>query len=53
MIVVDTSVYVDALFVFDERRYELVKNFFRVIQNEGLKVVEPEVFKIEFNWSVG
>jgi len=47
MIVVDTSVYIDALFVFDEHRYELMKNFFRIVQNEGLKVVEPEVFKIE------
>ncbi|AIG98443.1 putative nucleic acid-binding protein [Archaeoglobus fulgidus DSM 8774] len=47
MIVVDTSVYIDALFVFDEHRYKLVKNFFRIVQNEGLKVVEPEVFKIE------
>jgi predicted nucleic acid-binding protein len=47
MIVIDTSVYIDALFVFDEHRYELVKNFFRIVQNEGLKVVEPEVLKIE------
>lgn len=47
MIVVDTSVYIDALFIFDEHRYELVKNFFRIVQNKGLKIVEPEVFKIE------
>lgn len=47
MIVVDTSVYIDALFIFDEHRYELVKNFFRIVQNKGLKVVKPEVLKIE------
>ena len=47
MIAIDTSVYIDALFVFNENRYKPVKDFFRVIQNKGLKVVEPEVFKIE------
>jgi len=47
MIVVDTSVFIDIIFRFDENRYELVKKIFRFIQNAGLSVVVPEVFKVE------
>jgi len=47
MIVVDTSVFIDVIFRFDENRYELVRKFFRFVQNAGLSVVVPEVFKVE------
>jgi len=48
MIVVDTSVFINAIFRFDENRSELVGKFFRFVQNAGLIVVVPEVFKVEF-----
>ena len=47
MIVVDTSVFIDVIFRFDENRYELARKFFRFVQNAGLSVVVPEVFKVE------
>ncbi len=47
MIVVDTSIFIDAIFRYDENRYKLVREFFRFIQNAGLSVVVPEVFKVE------
>ncbi len=47
MIVVDTSVFIDAIFRFDENRYELMRKFFRLVQNSGLSIIVPEVFKVE------
>ena len=47
MIVVDTSVFIDAIFRFDENKSELVRKFFRFVQNAGLILVVPEVFKVE------
>ena len=47
MIVLDTSVFIDALFRFDEQRSRLAGDLFRVTQNIGISIIEPEVFKIE------
>ena len=47
MIVVDTSVFIDALFEYKKDRTEIAKNFFRKIQEKNLSIVEPDVFKIE------
>ncbi|MEM5821116.1 MAG: type II toxin-antitoxin system VapC family toxin [Candidatus Aenigmatarchaeota archaeon] len=47
MIVLDTSIYVDALFIYDEQRSQVAKNLFRFIQEVGLRVIEPEILKIE------
>ncbi len=33
MVVMDTSVFIDAIFRFDENRSELVRKFFRFVQN--------------------
>ncbi|USS41028.1 type II toxin-antitoxin system VapC family toxin [Thermococcus aggregans] len=47
MIVVDTSVFIDALFEYKKDRTEIAKNFFRKIQEKNISIVEPDVFKIE------
>ena len=47
MIVVDTSVFIDALFEYKEDRTKLAKRFFREIQEKNLPIVEPDIFKIE------
>jgi len=47
MIVVDTSVFIDTIFRFDENRYNLMRKFFRFVQNAGLIMVAPETFKVE------
>jgi len=44
MIVVDTSVYIDAIFLFSERS-KISKEFFKIAK--FIKILEPEIFKIE------
>ncbi len=46
-VVLDTSVFIDGIFRYDEYRYEIAKETFRVIQSKFLDVIVPEVFKIE------
>lgn len=47
MIIIDTSVFIDGIFIFDDRRCKIAEDVFRVIQSKGLSVVVPEVFRIE------
>ncbi len=47
MIVVDTSVFIDAIFEYDERRTAIARRLFRTIQDTKTQVLEPDVFKIE------
>ncbi len=47
MIVVDTSVLIDAIFEYDERRTAIARRLFRTIQDTKTQVLEPDVFKIE------
>ncbi len=47
MIAVDTSVFLDELFRFDQKRHEKARIFFRLIQEGNILIVEPEIFKIE------
>ena len=46
-VVLDTSVFIDGIFRYDEYRYEIAKETFRVIQSKFLDAIVPEVFKIE------
>jgi len=46
-VVLDTSVFIDGIFRYDEYRYEVAKETFRVIQSKFLDAIVPEVFKIE------
>ena len=48
MIVVDTSVFIDELFKFDQERREKAKILYQLIQEQNIPIVEPEIFKIEF-----
>jgi len=47
VIAVDTSVFLDELFRFDQKRHEKARIFFRLIQEGNILIVEPEIFKIE------
>ena len=47
MIAVDTSVFLDELFRFDQKRHEKARIIFRLIQEGNILIVEPELFKIE------
>lgn len=46
MIVIDTSVWLD-LFIETPERKKLAENLVRTIDECGLMVYEPEVFKVE------
>jgi len=47
MTVVDTSVFVDALFRFNEERSSVAGSVFEVLQEHRITILEPEIFKIE------
>jgi hypothetical protein len=47
VIVVDTSVFLDELFKFDQERYDKATILFRLIQERDILIVEPGIFKIE------
>jgi predicted nucleic acid-binding protein len=47
VIVVDTSVFLDELFKFDQERHEQARIFFRLVQEGDILIVEPEIFKVE------
>ena len=45
--IVDVSVFVDALFVYDEGRSRLAFEFLKALDEKGHDILEPEVFGIE------
>ena len=47
MTVVDTSVFIDMLFRYDEKRYKLANRLFRLLQDVETTITEPEIFKVE------
>ncbi|WP_297471162.1 type II toxin-antitoxin system VapC family toxin [Thermococcus sp.] len=47
MIVVDTSVFIDAIFEYNPSRTGIARKFFRTVQDTRNQVVEPDIFKIE------
>ena len=47
MIIVDTSVFLDELFKFDQKRHDKARILFRLIEEKEVLIVEPEIFKIE------
>ena len=46
-LVVDVSVFIDRLFIYDEERSSRVYNLFKLIDDKGLNIFEPQVFGIE------
>ena len=47
MIVVDTSVFLDELFKFDQKRHGKARILFRLIEEKDVLIVEPEIFRVE------
>ena len=47
MIVIDTSVFIDALFRFDERRSDMANEIFEIVQSRKITILEPEIFRLE------
>ena len=46
-LVVDVSVFIDRLFIYDEERSNRARSLFKLIDNRGLNIFEPQVFGIE------
>ncbi|MCD6300839.1 MAG: type II toxin-antitoxin system VapC family toxin [Staphylothermus sp.] len=46
-LVVDVSVFIDSLFVYNEERSYRARNLFKLITNKDLNIFEPQVFGIE------
>jgi len=46
-LVIDVSVFIDRLFIYDEERSRRARNLFRLVDDKGLNIFEPQVFGIE------
>ena len=46
-LVIDVSVFIDRLFIYNEERSRRAQNVFRVVDKKGYNVFEPQVFGIE------
>jgi len=46
-IVIDVSVFIDRLFIYDEERSNRARNVFRIVDKKGYNIFEPQVFGIE------
>ncbi|MEB3825301.1 MAG: PIN domain-containing protein [Desulfurococcales archaeon] len=46
-LVVDVSVFIDRLFIYDEQRSSRARSLFRLIDGRSLNIFEPQVFGIE------
>ena len=46
-LVVDVSVFIDALFVYDEERSERARSLFRMVSRKGYNIFEPAIFGVE------
>ncbi len=46
-LVVDVSVFIDGLFIYDEMRSSRARSLFKLISEKGFNIIEPQVFGIE------
>ena len=46
-LVVDVSVFIDRLFIYDENRSNRARSLFKLIDERGLSILEPQVFGVE------
>jgi len=46
-LVIDVSVFIDRLFIYDEERSCRARNVFRIVDKKGYNIFEPQVFGIE------
>jgi len=46
-LVIDVSVFIDRLFIYNEERSRRARNVFRIVDKKGYNIFEPQVFGIE------
>jgi len=46
-LVVDVSVFIDRLFIYDDERSARARNVFKLLDRKGLNIFEPQVFGVE------
>ena len=46
-LVVDASVFIDRLFIYDEKRSSRARNLFKLIDEKCFNIIEPQVFGVE------
>jgi len=46
-LVIDVSVFIDRLFIYDESRSNRVRSLFKLVDEKGLSIFEPQVFGVE------
>jgi len=46
-LVIDVSVFIDRLFIYSEERSNRARNVFRIVDQRGYNIFEPQVFGIE------
>ncbi|MDD4652773.1 MAG: type II toxin-antitoxin system VapC family toxin [Methanothrix sp.] len=47
MIVIDASVFIDLLFEYDSERTRCAEEVLSIIEENGLTIIEPDIFKVE------
>jgi predicted nucleic acid-binding protein len=52
MIVVDTSVFIDLIFEYNPARTRSAEEMFSTLEEEGLTILEPDLFKIELTGQI-
>jgi hypothetical protein len=48
MIVLDTSIFIDLLFEYNSERTRSAEDLLSTLEENGLTIVEPDLFKVEF-----
>jgi predicted nucleic acid-binding protein len=52
MIVLDTSIFIDLLFEYKSERTRSAEDLLLTIEENGLAIVEPDLFKVEFTGQI-
>jgi len=52
MIVIDTSIFIDLLFEYNSERTRSAEKLFSILEENGLTIVEPDLFKVEFTGQI-
>ena len=52
MIVVDASIFIDLIFEYNSERTHSAEELFSILEENGLQIVEPDLFKIELTGQI-
>ena len=52
MIVLDTSIFIDLLFEYKSERTRSAEELLLILEENGLAIVEPDLFKVEFTGQI-